>query len=120
MGHVSIVYGHIIGAAHYPDDYHKLQRLNKEILSSLPETDEYPWIHRNMFHCPDPHNIQGTYREQVITFGASYKAVEMEWSEWLGKFESILKKLYWMSATIHLETELVGNHTYEWVIDVAK
>ena len=44
--------------------------------------------------------------------------LKLNWSDWLDKFESILKKLYWMSATIHLETELVGNHTYEWLIDV--
>jgi hypothetical protein len=70
-----------------------------------------------MFHCQDPNNIEGTYRDQVIVFGASYKSVEYEWTEWLDKFESILKLLYWTSATIHLDTELVGTHTYEWLID---
>ena len=117
MGQISIVYGNIIGATWKTEDYHKLQQLNKEILSTLPDTDTFPWIHRNMFHCQDPNNIEGTYRDQVIVFGASYKSVEYEWTEWLDKFESILKLLYWTSATIHLDTELVGTHTYEWLID---
>ncbi|ABG59641.1 hypothetical protein [Cytophaga hutchinsonii] len=117
MGNISIVYGNIIGATWKTDDYHKLQRLNNKILTELPDADAYPWIHRHMFHTQDPHNIQGTYRDQVITFGASYKFVEYEWEEWLQKFEAILKTLYWTRATIHLETEFMGRFTYEWVID---
>jgi hypothetical protein len=115
MGHVSIVYGKIIGPKWMQEDYLKLQLMNREVLKSLPITDNFPWIHRNMFHCMDPKNIEGTYRRQVITFGASYKSVEYDWEEWLEKFEKILKQLYWRRATIHLETELVKSHTYEWI-----
>ena len=118
MGHITIVYGNIIGATWKLHDYHKLQRKKKNYLSSLPATDSFPWIHRDMFNVPDPGNIEGTYRDQVITFGASYKAVEYEWDEWLEKFEAILQQLYWSSATIHLDTELVGKHTYEWIFDM--
>lgn len=116
MGHMSVVYGNIMGAAWKTEDHHRLHRLNNEILNSLSDTDTYPWITKNMFNCPDPHNIR-MYREQVITFGASYKEIEYEWSEWLEKFEAILKKLYWTSTTIHLNTELVGTHTYEWLFN---
>ena len=35
----------------------------------------------------------------------------------LDKFEHILKQLYWSSVTIHLETELVGDHKYQWLYD---
>jgi len=118
MGHITIVYGNIIGETWRSHDYHRLQRLNNDYLSSLPTTDTFPWIHRNMFNFPDPENIEGTYRDQVITFGASYKSVEYEWDEWLNKFEAILRKLYWSSATIHLETEVVGDHKYEWIFDI--
>lgn len=117
MGHITIVYGNIIGAAWKTHDYTKLQRLNREYLSSLPTTDTYPWIHRNMFNVPDPTNIEGTYRDQVITFGASYKTVEYEWNEWLNKYENILRQLYWTSSTIHLDSEIIGKYTFEWVFD---
>jgi hypothetical protein len=120
MGHISIVYGHIVGATWRSEDYHKLQRLNKNVISSLPTNDEiFPWITRNMFLVPDP-DIDKMYRDQIIVFGASYKSVEHEWDKWLEKFENILKQLYWTSATIHLDTELVGTHTYEWVYDFSE
>ena len=118
MGHITIVYGCIIGATWKTHDYHKLQRLNRNYLSTLPTTDTFPWIHKNMFNASDPDNVEGNYRDQVITFGASYKAVEYEWDEWLEKFEGILRQVYWTSATIHLDTELVGKHIYEWTFDI--
>ena len=118
MGHISIVYGNIIGATGQTDDFHKLQRLNKNIIESLPVTDDiFPWITKSMFLVPDPDKNR-IYRDQVIVFGASYKAVEHEWDEWLNKFEAILRQLYWTSATIHLDTELVGAHTYQWTFDI--
>lgn len=120
MGHITIVYGKIVGATWKTDDYHKLQRLNKRIIASLPSSDNtFPWITQNMFLVPDPDNSQ-MYREQVIVFGASYKSLEYEWEEWLDKFENILKQLFWTSATIHLDSELVGKHTYEWTIDISQ
>lgn len=120
MGHISIVYGHIIGATWRNEDYHKLQRLNKEVINVLSDYDEvFPWITRSMFLVPNPDKDK-LYKDQVIVFGASYKSVEHEWEEWLGKFEIILKQLYWSNATIHLETELVGNHRYEWTFDISQ
>lgn len=48
-------------------------------------------------------------------FGASLKAVEWHWAEWLAKFEQLLSGLEGMSATVHLQTELVGDLTYKWL-----
>jgi len=31
--------------------------------------------------------------------------------------ESLLSKLYWYSAKLHLETEHGGDHKYEWLIE---
>jgi hypothetical protein len=118
MGHVSIVYGIIIGAPSKIPDYHKLQHLNNKVLASLPENDNFPWVTKNMFHFQDPENIEGTYREQIIAFAASYKEIEYEWEVWLEKFESVLKQLYWISAKIHLETDFRGSYVYEWVFDI--
>jgi len=118
MGHISIVYGHIIGGTWRSEDYYKLQRRNKKVIDTLPVNDEtFPWITRSMFLVPDPDKDK-MYRDQVIVIGASYKSVEHEWDKWLDKFEAILRQLYWSSATIHLETELVGNHKYEWAFDI--
>lgn len=69
-----------------------------------------------MFLVPDPDKDR-MYRDQVIVFGASYKEVEYEWDKWFDKFEGVLRQLFWSSVTIHLDTELVGSHQYDWVYD---
>jgi len=115
MGHTSIVYGNIIGARCRDGNLH---RINKSVIESLPADDvKWPWLERGLFLVPDPDRSK-IYREQVIVFGASYKEVEYEWPVWLEKFESVLRQLYWLSATVHLDTELVGNYTYEWLNDM--
>ncbi len=115
MAHHSVIYGRINGATWKTEDYYKLHRLNEDVISKLPEMDEhYPWINRSMFAFP---NEQGVFRDQVITFGASYKSLEYEWAEWLEKFEGILQKLFWFDVTIHAEFEVMGTFRYEWLID---
>jgi hypothetical protein len=116
MAHHSIIYGRINGATWKTKDYNKLHRLNLDVISSLPEKDtEFPWINRSMFSVP---NEQGTFRDQVITFGASYKTLETEWHLWIEKFESLIKRLYWFDITIHAEFEVMGDYKYDWLIDV--
>ncbi|MGC4034623.1 MAG: hypothetical protein QM764_01590 [Chitinophagaceae bacterium] len=120
MGHITTVYGNIIGATWKTDDYHKLQRINKNIISNLTFDDNsFPWITQKMFLVPDPDKDK-MYCDQVIVYGASYKSLEYEWNEWLEKFENILRQLFWTSVTIHLDTELVGNHKYEWTINFSQ
>ena len=78
------------------------------------KTLNYPWINRSMFSIP---NEQGAFRDQVITFGASYKTLEHEWHLWIKKFEIILKRLYWFDVTIHSEFEVMGDYKYDWLIN---
>ena len=116
MSHHTIIYGKIIGATWRTEDYYKLHRLNTEVINSLSESDsEFPWINRSMFSIP---NEQGTFRDQVITFGASYKTLEYEWHLWIEKFEELLKQLFWFDVTIHAEFEVMGNYKYDWLIDI--
>ncbi|MEL6864233.1 MAG: hypothetical protein AAFP19_07440 [Bacteroidota bacterium] len=117
MGHVSIVHGYISALVDQPPKGEKLYQLNQSKIAALPAEDNYPWITKWMFSAIPP-NTQLIYREQIIHFGASYKQLESEWHEWLFKFEQILRQLYWHSVTLHLETELVGNHQYNWLADI--
>lgn len=113
MGHESIVYGYIEGAPHHPEL--RLHRLNAAVIKRLPIEDEWPPLTRQMFCLPCGRPAQGTYRSQIIHFGGSFKSIEWEWEEWLEKFEALLQRLYWWSATVHLKTELsVGDHSYTW------
>ncbi|XLX41620.1 hypothetical protein ACK25U_06320 [Ectopseudomonas mendocina] len=113
----SIVYGCI---RDWPSDDPEQRRLRREtnhgVLAELPSGDLWPFLGREMFSfCELPG--AGLYQTQVIHFGASYGAVEYEWNLWIEAFETLLKRLYWASAVVHLETELNGMHTFRWESD---
>ena len=113
----SIVYGCI---RDWPSDDPELRRLRREtnhgVLAELPAGELWPFLGREMFSfCELPG--AGLYQTQVIHFGASYGAVEYEWNLWIEAFEALLKRLYWASAVVHLETELNGMHTFRWESD---
>ncbi len=111
MSHISIVYGCIEGATYYPDSSH-YYRINAELIAALPETDEWPYLTRDLFAVPRDEHM---FRTQVVTFGASYNLVEWVWDVWLAKFEGLLRQLYWDAVYVHLKTEFVGDYQYQWV-----
>ena len=83
------------------------------MLDTLPSGDAWPFLGREMFSCCQQPG-SGLYQTQVIHFGASYQTIEYEWKLWVAEFEALLKRLYWASAVVHLETELNGTHTFRW------
>jgi hypothetical protein len=112
VGHEVIVFGSIEGA-----DPERLRALNAAALAELPAEDERPWLVRGMFALPAgwPH---GTYRAQVIHFGASFKDEPPDracWDAWVGKFEALLRRLHWWSATLHLVTEFEPERVFRWL-----
>lgn len=113
MDQESIVYGCIKDASEFYLDSER-RAVNRRAMLSLPNADEWPFLSQEMFAIPRMENGQGNYLTEVMHFGASYKAVEYEWEQWIGKFEELLSRMYWVSATVHLETELSGTHTFTW------
>ncbi len=113
----SIVYGSI---RDWPSDHPLESRMrresNRQVLGELPAGDAWPFLGREMFACSQQSG-RGLYQTQVIHFGASYRAVEYEWSLWVEQFEALLRRLYWANAVVHLETELNGTHTFRWESD---
>ena len=89
---------------------------NRSVLAQLPDADSWPLLGREMFQCA-PWLEEAADLSQIIHFGASYSAVEYEWSLWMEAFETLLRRLYWSSAVVHLETELNGVHTFRWDSD---
>lgn len=115
MGNESVVYGAIVGSRWHISDSQRLQRLNQQVIASLPETDDWPFLTRPMFALAGTQPQTGTYRSQPIFFGATFKAVEWEWDAWLAKFESLLMRLFWDAAYLHLRTEgTVGDYDYTY------
>lgn len=86
---------------------------NRRVLDSLPGGEAWPFLGREMFSRCEQSGA-GLYQTQIIHFGASYQAIEYEWSLWVEQFEALLRRLYWASAVVHLETEVNGSHTFRW------
>ena len=117
MAQQSIIYGYIQGAEWMSSDIHRLHRLNRETIAALPEKDTFPELSRGMFAVPADGTDPSTARNQIIHFGASIYEVELEWRKWLEKFESLLRKLYWFNAVVHLRAEIINDQDYEWTVD---
>ncbi|MGD8176702.1 hypothetical protein [Marinimicrobium sp. ARAG 43.8] len=113
MDQESIVYGCIKDVAYVPSGDGRLQ-VNREAMLTLPHADDWPFLSQEMFSIPAVSAGAGHYQTEVMHFGASYKAVEYEWDQWIAQFEDLLSKMFWVSATVHLETELSGVHTFTW------
>jgi hypothetical protein len=113
MDQESIVYGCIKDASFFELDSTR-RKINRQAMLNLPKADGWPFLCQEMFAIPRVEVDQANYQTEVMHFGASYKAVEYEWEQWIHKFEELLSGMYWVSATVHLETELSGTHTFVW------
>jgi len=113
----SIVYGVIRGIPAGGElEAYRRRRTNWAAIQELPSNldDDWPFLSREMFSMPGPDVYSGTYHTQLIHFAASYNSIEYEWERWISRFEAMLRSMYWLSATVHLETELSGKHTFSW------
>ena len=89
-------------------------RANREAIDALPSADTWPLICREMFGSPQRSLLLNGPHTEVVHFGAAYQGVEYEWELWMREFEALLARMYWVSATVHLETELAGTHSFFW------
>lgn len=115
MSHEAIIYGAIVGASYrIGKKYQLLQDYNAAIIRRLPTEDDYPWLIRSAFALPGRYP-QGTFRRQIIHFGLSLKDDSSDpklWDVWFEKFETILRRLYWFSAKVHLQTDFKPDVTF--------
>ncbi len=114
----SIVYGIIHDVAPEQSLVPGRWQHNQQVLHELPEDLVWDLLAQPMFSLP-PLSASGLFtHHQVIHFGASYNAVEYEWQLWMKKFEGLLNKMYWVEATVHLETEVMCKHLFQWRTEV--
>lgn len=115
MDQESIVYGYIKGASSLSEsEIFEQITTNKKAILSLPTSEAWPFLIRDMFSMPKIHDHPNSGSSNVIHFGMSYEGIEYEWKQWMDKFEALLSRMYWHSAIVHLETELSGTHTFQW------
>ena len=106
----SVVYGCIKDVALVDIGEHR--RSNREAMLELPSAESWTLVNREMFALSESATGDINLSTEVMHFGASYQGVEHEWKYWLEQFESLLRKLNWVSATVHLETEMAGLHSF--------
>ena len=117
MSHEAILSGRIVGASgRVGASYYVLQDRNRATINRMPHDGDWPWLVRGMFALPGGRPA-GTFRRQVIHFGASMKDDPCHrdvWDVWLAKFEALLRQLYWRSALVHLSTDFEPDRLFEW------
>lgn len=114
-GQESVVYGCIKDVI--TGDVRQRHNTNRDAILALPDAEGWPVVNREMFAVPTLELAAGGQHTQVMHFGASYRGIEYEWTHWLEQFESLLRNMYWVAATVHLETELSGIHSFVWEAD---
>lgn len=116
MGSDATIHGMIEGCGYgpRPGDRRRFMRHNRTALAQLPHEDPYPPLVRGMFGLTFGPML--THRAHIIHFGWATKNFAEDWPEWLGKFEVLLRRLVWFSATVHVEGEYDGRLTANFVI----
>jgi hypothetical protein len=119
MSTESFLYGCILGIGPRGPGMNRFYPLNRAVIEALPDEIQWPsaLVTRACFTVPMPHERAPFYRYQMIHFGASIKALDEYWADWLTQFESLLRKLYWERAYVHMEAEQFGNYDYHWEAD---
>lgn len=111
MGHATNLYGIISNPVGPQKDL--IWAENLKVINSLPDEDhEFPWISNRMFS----KEFQPGWDERHIHFAANYKNLESDLRRWVDKFERLLSKLMWLSATVHIETFHTGEFEVNWNI----
>lgn len=116
MNQSSIVYGCIKDTVlnNTNDQSEQHRRINQLVMKSLPSIEDFPLLSREMFSQTANDKSSSTH---IVHFGISYYGIEYEWETWIKEFETLLNDMYWVSATVHLETEFNGVHTFTWEAD---
>jgi len=87
---------------------------NEQMLKSLPIEDDWPPLSRGMFGFAPSDAAMINYRTRPIHFAASLKEVDWDLRDWLDKFESLLRQLYWEKAHVHFDAAYLGEHQFTW------
>jgi hypothetical protein len=121
MAHESILFGFIQGSKFTNANgqkFRELQIRNTRVISALPMRDSYPYLSKGMFGLPPLDNLSVTYRTQIIHFGCTINYLEFgDVPEWLEKFEDLLRTLFWYRTEVHIITDAIGVHRFQWQAD---
>ena len=106
MGVQSIIHGRIAIKKNYDDCIEEIKNLEHD--------ENYPFLRTEMFSIGS-NKKPYYYDEPIISFAASYKGVEDDWSSLILKFENLLAKIEFETAKMQLETEFYGTFNFFWM-----
>jgi hypothetical protein len=103
----------------------KVAAHNDSVLGALPKFDYWPPVSRLMFHAPPkfaspPHGWDGGaydigYFERMVHFAFSGKSMDDDdCRDWIKKYEELLGRMIWSSATVHFDLSYMGYHAFRW------
>jgi hypothetical protein len=73
------------------------------VVAELPEDDTWPPLCKVMFSVTGPDSLHGSFRgSRLIHFAGHINHLGGGLEEWLDKFERLLRRLIWTSATVFL------------------
>jgi hypothetical protein len=119
MGEVTVLHGCIYGAqgssagtAHWTG----LFRRNLAAIAELPLPGEGLPLTASMFTVPMDWGSRTFWRHQPIHFAGSFNNVDFDgdWPEWVDRFEALLRRMFWLKAHLHVDSELLGERHYVW------
>ena len=133
MGHEIIIFGSIQGLVGRND---WARKRNESAIAGLPVEDEHPWFNRDLFSFAE-NRPMGIYQTQVFHFGLSMKdgpplirdgsyesgyhpienwrnAKRRSVTEWIQKFENLLRKMFWFGADVFIETEFEPTRLFSY------
>lgn len=85
----------------YQSDNAFFHRANDAVLDALPAEDEWPPVCRSLFSATGEDWLHGSHRGQrLIHFAGRFNYFGDELGPWLDKFESLLRRLYWLRAEL--------------------
>lgn len=89
-----------------------IAKWNDDVLSRIPETDDkYPPLIRSMLAVPRADQPLASFRGQrVISVALHQNHFHEHLDRWLPKFEKLLQQLYWIRATLFLNTHYSGDY----------
>lgn len=83
-------------------------------LQTLKNDDTYPYIRTEMFSIGTK-EVPHQYFTSIIAFAASYKNIEDHFTDFVIKFEHVLRNIDFNTCKLHLETEYFNDYNFMWV-----
>ena len=88
---------------HHQENRQDYRNVNDHVLDCLPETDDFPPLCKCMASRTGSDSSQGSSRgNRLIYLGGYFNHILDDLPQWLDKFESLLRRLYWTEAELHI------------------